>query len=68
MIKSMKKYKDNNILSQNDITRLRNAYKNYNISIEYLIFDVKSIMDNEGISKNQAINRILKIINNTNKY
>ncbi|MBD7915847.1 hypothetical protein H9660_11895 [Clostridium sp. Sa3CUN1] len=50
------------ILSKNDIIKLRKAYKNYNISVECLAFDVKSIMDNEGVNKNQAINRILSII------
>ena len=55
---------NNDILSVNDIIKLRKAYKNYNISVECLIFDVKSIMDNEGVNKNQAINRILSIIYN----
>lgn len=53
---------NNNILSENDIIKLRKAYKNSNISVECLSFDVKSIMDNEGVNKNQAINRILSII------
>ena len=57
---------NNDILSKNDIIKLRKAYKNYNISVDYLIFDVKSIMDNEGIDKCQAINHILSIINNDN--
>lgn len=52
----------NNILSTNDILILKKAYKNYNISIENIIFDVKSLMINEKINKEQAINRILNII------
>lgn len=58
---------NNAILSENDIIKLRKAYKNYNISVDCLIFDVKSIMDNEGIDKYQAINHILSI-NNNNYY
>lgn len=54
--------KINDILSANDILKLRKAYKNYNISIESLIFDVRSLMINEKINKDQAINRILNII------
>lgn len=54
--------KINDILSANDILKLRKAYKNYNISIESLIFDVRSLMINERINKDQEINRILNII------
>ena len=52
----------NNILSVNDIFELKKAYKNYNISIDSIIFDVKSLMINEKITKEQAVNRILNII------
>ena len=52
-----------NILSINDVNRLRIAYKNYNISEDYIKNDVKNIMLHENLSKDQAINRILKIIN-----
>lgn len=52
----------NIVLSKKDIKKLRNVYQNYTIPIEYLTLDVKSIMDSEGISKYQAINKILKIL------
>lgn len=52
-----------NVISTNDINKLRVAYKNYNISEDYIKNDVKNIMIHENLSKDQAINRILKIIN-----
>ena len=52
-----------NVISTNDINKLRVAYKNYNISEDYIKNDVKNIMIYENLSKDQAINHILKIIN-----
>lgn len=53
---------NNNILSVNDIIKLRKAYKNCDISTKDIIFDVKSLMINEKITKEEAIKRILNII------
>lgn len=50
------------ILSKSDIEKLKNEYENNKITFEYLYFDVKSIMINEGITKDEAIKRILEII------
>lgn len=50
------------ILSGNDIKKLRKVYQNYSISLEDITFDVKSIMDHEGISKAKAINHIIEIL------
>lgn len=50
------------VLSKRDIERLNKAYGNNKIGLEHLYFDVKSIMLNEGITKEKAIQRILKII------
>ena len=50
------------VLSKNDIEKLKKAYKNHKILLDHLHFDVKSIMLNEGITKEKAIKRILKII------
>jgi hypothetical protein len=50
------------ILSGNDIKKLRQAYQNYSIPLEYLVFDVKSIMENEGLSKVKAVNHIINIL------
>ena len=55
-------YKDN-ILSANDVSKLRIAYKNYKIFEEYIKDDVNNIMMHEKLNKDQAIKRILKIIN-----
>lgn len=52
-----------NVISTKDITKLRVAYKNYDISEDYIKNDVKNIMIYEDLSKEQAIKRILKIIN-----
>lgn len=51
------------VLSKKDIDRLRKAYNNKNISDNYLNFDVINIMKCEGISKEKAINNILKLVN-----
>lgn len=50
------------VLSKSDIERLRKAYNNYEISEDYLNFEVKNIMINEKISKDDAIKHILGII------
>ena len=50
------------VLSKKDIESLKKAYDNNKITSEDLSFDVKSIMLNEGITKEKAINRILNII------
>ena len=50
------------VLSKSDIDRLRKAYNNYEISEDYLNFEVKNLMINEKISKDDAIKRILRII------
>lgn len=52
----------NSVLSKSDIERLRKAYNNYEISEDYLNFEVKNIMINEKISKYDAIKHILGII------
>lgn len=51
-----------NVLSGNDIKKLRNAYQNYSISLEELTFDVKSIMNHESVSKTKAVNHIINIL------
>lgn len=56
-----KKSKDN-ILSRNDIEKLRKVYQNYSTPLEVLAFDVKSIMNHEGVSKSKAINNIINIL------
>lgn len=53
---------EDSILSGSDIKRLRKAYQNYSISLEDLTFDVKSIMDHEGVSKSKAINHIIGLL------
>lgn len=50
------------VLSKSDIERLRKAYNNYGISEDYLNFEVKNIMINEKISKDDATKHILGII------
>lgn len=50
------------ILSKEDINKLIEAYGRVDIRIDYVIHDVKSIMINENISKEKAIERILKIL------
>lgn len=52
------------LLSRQDVKRLRKAYNNYNISVDYLCIDVKNIMLHEGLNKSQAINKILNFISN----
>lgn len=52
------------ILSKNEVDKLKKAYNNYNISEDCFIFDVKSIMENERVSKEKAISNILRLINN----
>ena len=53
----------NIILSKSDIQQLRMAYNNKNISDYYLNFDVANIMKCENLSKEKAINKILRTIN-----
>lgn len=52
------------ILTKNEINKLRKAYNNKKIADEYLIFDVRNIMKCEGITKEQALNNILRLVNN----
>lgn len=52
----------NNILSPKDILLLREAYNNYIISDEYIISDVLSLMNNENLDKETALNTILNFI------
>lgn len=54
---------NNNILSKDEIQKLKKAYNNYAISEIYLNIEVKNIIDCENISKEDAINKILMIIN-----
>ncbi len=49
------------VLSKSDIEKLRKAYNNYEISKDYLNFEVKNLMVHEKISKDDAIKRILRI-------
>lgn len=59
---SIKFNSTNNILSEKDILLLRNAYKNYNISDDYIISDVVSLMNNENLDKETALKSILNFI------
>ena len=52
----------NFVLSKVDVKRLREAYDNYNISIHYLNDEVKNLMNCENLSKEDAIEKIFKII------
>ena len=52
----------NFVLSKVDVKRLREAYDNYNISIYYLNDKVKNLMNCENLSKEDAIEKIFKII------
>ena len=54
---------ENIILSKSDIQQLRMAYNNKNISDYYLNFDVSNIMKCENLSKEKAINKILRLLN-----
>lgn len=49
------------VLSKSDIEKLRKAYNNYEISKDYLNFEVKNLMVHEKISKDDAIKHILRI-------
>lgn len=49
------------VLSPKDIKNLKKIYKNHRIRLEHIEFDVKSIMINEGVTKEKAINKILNI-------
>lgn len=55
----MKNDRGNIILSKSDIQQLRMAYNNKNISDYYLNF----IMKYENLSKEKAINKILRLLN-----
>lgn len=50
------------ILSKIEIEKLRKAYNNYDISEYYLNAEVENIMINENIDKEEAIDRILKLV------
>lgn len=50
------------ILSKIEIEKLRKAYNNYDISEYYLNAEVENIMINENIDKEEAIERILKLV------
>lgn len=52
----------NFVLSKVDVKRLRESYDNYNISIYYLNDEVKNLMNCENLSKEDAIEKIFKII------
>ena len=52
----------NFVLSKVDVKRLREAYDNYNISIYYLKKKKKNLMNCENLSKEDAIEKIFKII------
>ncbi|SCK03418.1 Uncharacterised protein [uncultured Clostridium sp.] len=58
----MKNDRRNIILSKSDIQQLRTAYNNKNISDDYLNFEVENIMKCEDISKEKAINKILRLV------
>ncbi|MBS6503462.1 MAG: hypothetical protein KH415_17905 [Clostridium sp.] len=58
----MKNDRRNRILSKSDIQQLRTAYNNKNISDDYLNFEVENIMKCEDISKEKAINKILRLV------
>ena len=59
----MKNDRGNIVLSKSDIQQLRMAYNNENISDYYLNFDVANIMKCETLSKEKAINKILRLLN-----
>ena len=59
----MKNDRGNIILSKSDIQQLRMAYNNKNISDYYLNFDVANIMKYGKLSKEKAINKILRLLN-----
>ena len=59
----MKNGRGNIVLSKSDIQQLRMAYNNENISDYYLNFDVANIMKCENLSKEKAINKILRLLN-----
>ena len=50
------------ILSKIEIEILSKAYNNYDISEYYLNAEVENIMINENIDKEEAIERILKLV------
>lgn len=50
------------ILSKIEIEKLRKAYNNYDISEYYLNTEVENIMLNENINKEEAIERILRLV------
>lgn len=58
----MKNDRGNRILSKSDIQQLRTAYNNKSISDDYLNFEVENIMKCENISKEKAINKILRLV------
>ena len=58
----MKNDRGNRILSKSDIQQLRTAYNNKSISDDYLNFEEENIMKCENISKEKAINKILRLV------
>ena len=52
----------NFVLSKVEVKSLRKAYDNYTISIYYLNDEVKNLMNCENLSKEDAIEKIFKII------
>ena len=63
--KESKEIKEDKPLTKKDIEILRKAYNNYTVPVDYLSVDVKNLMFYEGLSKSQAINKILTFISNT---
>lgn len=56
------------ILSKIEIEKLRKAYNNYDISEYYLNTEVENIMLNENINKEEAIERILRLVGKFCEY
>ncbi|MDU2673077.1 MAG: hypothetical protein E7C50_00500 [Clostridium sp.] len=50
------------ILSKNEIDKLRKAYNNESISENYLNSEVLNIIKSEGVSKEKAIEKIIKLV------
>lgn len=50
------------VLSKKEIDKLRKAYNNESISENYLNSEVLNIIKSEGVSKEKAIEKILKLV------
>lgn len=53
-------------LSKEEFKLLRNAYKDFRITPDDIIADIKNVMRNESCSKDKAMKIIVKFMNNVN--